>query len=272
MKKIVSSILLAIVVTPAAIAMPLESEPGLHPSFGLEGYHYNYRETFNGQYFMDDQGFKYGVYYGLSYQPSNTAFRFAFEGRNAWSSKIRYRSSGTGHHNNSNYQVFETRLLGLYPITCCNQWTLEGYTGLGGRFVANDDEGLLTSTGHSLYLRHSTYAYIPIGARAIKEFDNGIQLVGHVEYDWFLRGMQKSKFDDTFIINNQQHRGYGARAGVDLQIPSSTCVNYTIGAFVRHWNIAKSKAHTFETVNYRIDFFEPKNNTYEVGVRVGMVF
>lgn len=277
MKKIILSILLALatsfaLVTSAGVsAQPRFAQPGWFGDLGLEGYHYNYRERSyrDNSFLMKDTGPMYGLYYGLGYQPECIALRIALEGEIAWGDKIHYQSKSSGESSNEKYVRSELRLLGFYPWALSEQLTLEGYMGLGGRYVENDGWNTITTTGHVGYLRESTYSYAPIGIRIIKDLDCCMYLIGYVEYDWFLSGHQYSGLQGG--VNNTQDSGYGARLGLDLHIPSSfQAFDYNVGMFVRHWNIKDSSINTSN--NGRFTGLEPRNRTYEIGVKVGLVF
>lgn len=263
-------ILLATFATASVSAKVRFSEPGWFGDLGLEGDYYAYQEKINGrQFFMNDKGAMYGLYYAFGYQPKCTDFRFAIDGRIVAGSRIHYKSASSGTLKNSHYTITENRLLGFYPWQLDNTWIIEGYTGIGNRHANNDDRGLYTSTNAYTYLRHSQYTYIPIGMRVIKELANDLSVATHLEYDWFLSGTQKSYFQG--MLNNRQRHGYGVRAGVDVYIPSCyTAFNYMIGAFVRHWNIKDSTVNI--STNGRFVGYEPKNRTTELGIRFGLVF
>jgi hypothetical protein len=264
-KKIYGTTLLSTFVFASACANAEYLEQGLHHNLGLEGYHHTYRETVDGNFFMQLKGPMFGIYYNLAFQPKTTCFRFAIESRAAWGS-VNYNSRSTGRHKNGFQPAFEGRLLGSY-ITIFSLWVMENYIGFGARYLVNHPSNRLTTTGHSDYLRKSQYNYIPIGLRVIKELNNEMQFISYLEYDWFLSGLQKSYVGTTH--KHRQSRGYGARIGMDFHIPSCTyCLDYTIGVFARYWNIKDSKKISDGIWEY----WEPKNNTKELGVRVGLAF
>lgn len=259
--------LFSLAISSAVFANQAHRTPGWFADFGLEGYRYNYEETVKDQFLMSDKGPMYGIYYGFGYQPECMDLRFAVEGRNAWSRSIHYTSARTGSYDNANYKVLELRLLAFYPWHLDGGWTLEGYSGIAGRSLINDDYGTRTNTGAIGYYRSSNYVYLPVGLRVIKEIDD-MQLVTHLEYDWFMRGRQYSGVDGG--VTNNQNEGYGFRMGLDLYIPAcNQSFDYMVGAFLRYWDIEDS-----EEVQgiFRRGWYEPKNTTTEVGIRVGLVF
>lgn len=251
-----------------------DDETGLYGIFGLEGYSYDYKETSQrGNFLMGHRGPMYGVYYAFGTQPVGSCFRVAFEGRNAFSRYIHYRSSDTGSASDSKYSVFEPRLLGHFVFTCNDCTSIEPYIGLGGRFLNNDSSRQVTTTGHLGWLRNSTYTYIPLGFRFNHRMQNEMQFVIHAEYDYFISGTQRSTWRDGTVdvtFNNSQSKGYGARGGIEFRIPSTSCnITYTLGGFLRYWNVDKSKIHYISRTFYG---WEPKNRTIELGFRAGLIF
>ena len=68
--------------------------------------------------------------------------------------------------------------------------------------------------------------------------------------------------------------GYGLEASAIMTVPfGRRAINF--GPFVRYWNIDQSKSFVIanpEDPSERIEFFEPKNRTTELGVRVSFSF
>jgi hypothetical protein len=213
---------------------------------------------------MRNKGQLFGAYYVAELQPENTSFWFSVEGRVAFGYKVNYQSNGTGNAKDQKHRAFEGRLLGSYCIYIENQLDIEGYTGLGIRYLTTLPDKRPSTTGHYNYFRRSEYDYIPVGVRVVKVLSNDVRFIGHLEYDLFLRGQQKSNIRNVTVKDKQPH-GYGARIGMDFQIPSSEYdVSYTLGIFSRYWNIKDSIITN--------GGYEPKNSTQEYGVRLGLLF
>lgn len=256
-----------------ATASPLCYEPGWFGSLGFTGYSFHYKEKKeDNSFLMQDTGGLYGFFYSLGYKPQCMDLRFAVDGYFSWGDDIHYKSVGSGESKNNNkFKAAEVRLLGFCPWQLAPDLTLEGYTGYGGRVLANDCYDMVTTTGHSGYWRDSRYSYIPLGARMIKllNLNCDMYLIGHLEYDWFLSGKQYS--DIRGGVTNHQHSGYGARAGVDLQIPTGYAnLDVLLGVFIRHWNIKDSTVNVSR--NGSSGWYEPRNTTNEIGVNIGLVF
>lgn len=274
MKKLITATAITLAATfasPLAMARPSMANPGFFGDIGFEGLYYRYKELDrDDSFFMSDSGPMYGFYYVVGYQPACMAFRFYLDGHFNGSNSIRYKSDDTGTMDNSSYSVNEARLLSAYSWDLENQWKLEPYTGLAFRYLVNDDFDKRSTTGAVGWLRTSRYTYIPIGLRVVNDFED-MQWIGHIEYDWFINGKQNSRSLISYY-RNEQHNGFGARFGLDLLIPSSfACFDYSVGAFLRYWNIDESTVNQNIYNSNRIGW-EPQNTTYEIGVRLGLAF
>ena len=145
------------------------------------------------------------------------------------------------------------------------------YAGLGYRYLDDD-----SSTFDGGYERESNYFYIPIGIEAGKDMDNGWNVRGTLEYDLFLMGVQTSYLSDADPgyndLTNIQDRGYGYRFSLSLKKQSNKTV-FVIGPFVRYWNINESEE---EDITYYGIWegtgVEPKNNSTEIGIQIGLGF
>lgn len=262
------STLFMMTITPPLLANVRYLEPGCYHAFGLEAYHLKYRETiYHNLFFMSFKGQMYGGFYHFIFQPENTGLRFRLDGSATYGSHLHYHSLRTGDSKDVPFRIFEGRVLIGHAAAFGNQWILEEYFGLGIRFLGNDTSKLTSTTGHHGFYRSLRYYYVPIGIRIIQELENDAKWITSLEYDWFLSGLVRNNMRMTtgMTTKQRQSRGYGARIGIDLHIPSSTdCLNYTVGVFVRYWDIQKS------TVDR--GWYEPKNTTKELGVRIGIIF
>lgn len=258
-------VLSATLISPLATARPSMANPGCFGDIGLEGYYYSYREnSLNNRFLISDKGPMYGLYFALGYQPESMALRFLLDGRYTIGNNISNKSRVIGAPNRSSYSISEFRLMGLYSWDLENEAKFEAYAGLGIRGLVDNALTLHSTTiGNFGYLRTSAYLYLPLGIRFVKDLDD-LQCITHLEYDWFMSGTQRS-YTPIGVFVNDQTRGFGARMGVDLLIPSSfACFDYRIGAFIRYWNIAASTVH--------LGFYAPRNQTYELGLRLGLAF
>lgn len=168
----------------------------------------------------------------------------------------------------------EGRLLGGIAYQFSPTVGFRTYTGFAMRWLVNrfneksDDYG---------YRRTSTYYYLPIGV--VTEITPAetwkISVTG--EFDWFLRGYQESRLGDvnpTFYPNmpnsveNRQNKGYGLRASVRVDKQFSAVAGLFFEPFIKYWNIGNSEDEQGSAGTV----FEPKNNTREIGCRIGVSF
>jgi hypothetical protein len=149
-----------------------------------------------------------------------------------------------------------------------NKTKLYLYGGLGYRYL-NDD----MSVSDGGYERESNYLYLPIGIETAHNFDNWA-LGATLEYDIFLIGEQISHFSDIDPgfndLINEQTKGFGYRYSIKLHSKDEGVV---IETFVRYWDIRKSDKAAITYYGKYADYgYEPKNNSMEIGFRLGLRF
>lgn len=244
---------------------------------GLEGYYFQYREkNLDHSLLMKETGPVFGILFAAELAPCPESLKARLETRIAKTYFIHYSSPESGSLSNSRFWLNETRAMLAYPFILSEYCHIEPYAGLGFRYLHNDDRGRKTNQGYYAYLRTSRYHYVPIGVQMTNPINCDYMVKSYVEYDYFINGKQKSYLSwfGRITVNNRQHNGFGARVGVDfLKRDCDDDFYYFVGVFVRHWNIGKSR---FKMVNSRQHgrewWFEPKNSTYEVGLRIGATF
>lgn len=134
-------------------------------------------------------------------------------------------------------------------------------SGIGYRYLKDHAD-----KDPSGYLRESTYIYLPVTA-SLRYNADWFSVALNGEFDCLIFGHQMSHlpydypFDD---IRNDQHKGFGVRAGLKMQVNVSPRVGVFAEPFYRYWQIAESE------MTY--GFVEPYNTTEEYGVRVGLTF
>lgn len=229
---------------------------------GLQSYWYKYEEEVNGAFFMSNTGYKYGAsitgienlgddYYLIG------SFRYA-------TGDVEYTSaSGTADVSDD---VYEGRIL-LGSEAIVENYLLSSYIGVGYRRLDND----LRDFGSGGYRRTSQYLYIPIGVTHRFLLDQFSRLSTSIEYDYFLKGEQKSYLSDIGPsyaavfgdpINKQKH-GYGARINTAYEQ-----MNWSIGAFFNYWHIGDSETNYYYDGSDVYSAREPKNDTKEVGLEI----
>jgi hypothetical protein len=87
------------------------------------------------------------------------------------------------------------------------------------------------------------------------------------EFDLFLIGQQTSGIDingNGEPLKNTQHVGYGFRVSSKVSKKIEDKFAVFLEPFVKYWNIANS--------DFVDGYLEPKNNTVEYGVKIGITF
>lgn len=146
-------------------------------------------------------------------------------------------------------------------------FSLWPYAGLGGRFLTDK----LDESGPSGYRRESTYIYIPVGFNLRKQMGSSFSLTLNAQGDILLSGRQISKIEGTGNVHNTQDEGYGLRAGLRIQYNFGTFGIFA-EPFYRYWHIQNSEPQYYTDGYYIYTLLEPKNETREAGVKIGIVF
>lgn len=163
-------------------------------------------------------------------------------------------------------------------------WGFSPYTGVGFRHLSN-------GTGGVPGYRADDYLYLPLGLTTRPT--RALNLT--IEYDRLIRGWQKTRESafggveipatttaPAFTIDNftdvsfAQHRGWALRASATYRVVRLLSVE----PYYIHWTVDDSPASdvtaTFTvnqiTAHQRLGFYEPRNATNEVGVKVGFHF
>ena len=267
--------------------------PLTHVEIGGESFFYSYREPD----LMKTKGYKNGIFGSFTYRlkenerPQSLKEIFSgssgvnmlrVEGRYAFG-KTDYESNGTGSEDGIPYWAIECRGLAGYDIPLTSAVRLTPYVGLGYRYLYDDGGGGVTTTGHWGYDRESQYVYLPLGLETEYKFKNSWSIGLTVEYDYFIDGEQTSHLEDGGTgydpLENDQNDGYGLRGSFRV-MKESQAMDFFVEPFVRYWDIEDSKVSAL-TINgqvipvpgspgYVYGGREPKNNTTEYGVKLGL--
>lgn len=136
------------------------------------------------------------------------------------------------------------------------------FSGIGYRRLDDDSRGL-SSSGARGYRRTSQYYYIPVGIGKPLKISN-YDVIGIIEYDYFISGKQKSYLSDTqlysYDIENSQSTGYGIRGSLSFKKNG-----WIFTPFAEYWSIDKSNVLSAR-------WYEPKNYTKEIGVKIFKTF
>lgn len=234
---------------------------------GVEMSHITYKEPG----VMEEKGFMRGI--GGSYTYHNYIMLRA-EGRFSYG-QVDYKNSGT--MDNVNDYMLEFRGLGGHDFHISSGSIITPYIGIGYRYLNDDSSGRLTSTGEFGYERESNYLYSPIGIETLTKSDNGWSIGVILEYDYFWMGKQKSNLGSGaayygalgyYDIENDQNDGYGWRGSIKFQKERLKRI-VIIEPFIRYWNIEDSKTTTDPGGT---TYWEPKNNSTELGINVSVAY
>lgn len=229
---------------------------------GLQNYWYKYEEEVDGAFFMSNTGYKYGLSLTGTKNIGNDNYmmadvRFAI-------GDVEYESaSGKGDVSDNMYDV----RLAIGTETIADGNLLSSYIGLGYRRLNND----LRDLGSGGYRRESEYLYVPIGVVHRFRVSKTARFSTTVEYDYFLKGEQKSYLSDISPayaavfgdpINKQNH-GYGVRISTTYEQES-----WSAGLFFNYWNIDDSEKNYYTDGFFVYSIMEPENDTKELGLQV----
>ena len=272
------NLLLIIFLICLAAIKPLAAAGNKEYSIGFEISGYKYQEVYDGEKFMSIEGKRYGLSYEYlsrkstekssfwSYQVDLSYGDLIYDG-GFQDGKIKFKVNCRTDW----YQ--EHRLLyGLALPFNDNASVVMPYLGFCFRGLFNRvNDYTIIKDGNPAkivgYDRYSMYLYIPLSIILRSELDNEWLFSFTPEFDLFLIGQQISGIDangDGEPIKNEQYRGYGFRVSSRVSKKIEDKFAVFLEPIVKYWNIADS-----DIVNR---FLEPKNNTVEYGVKVGITF
>lgn len=202
-------------------------------------------------------GFEYSGTYALDSEWPNQSKGWFVRGDVRYATgKGNYSSGLSGTINDRPDWYYEIRGL-IGKDFYFGDYTLSPYAGLGYRYLFNDLRGV-TSTGGLGYRRESNYSTLPVGVTHRMNLANQSQLLTTVEYSYLIRGRQESKLSDSTPllqdVGLKQRNGYGLRLGTMVQFDK-----WSVGPSLMLWRIKESDRSTLT--------LEPRNNTYELGVK-----
>lgn len=154
---------------------------------------------------------------------------------------------------------WETRAL-IGTDFAMNGYVLSPYVGLGYRHLNNDLRSLVGG-----YRRQSTYLSLPIGLTHKFKDSPQSQIATTLEYIHLIRGRQTAQLSDYTSLRSdvtmRQKRGYGVRFKILKQLDT-----WSIGPSLTYWKLDASETSGTS------GFFEPKNNTVELGLNLSFRF
>ena len=220
---------------------------------------YKYTEPGNMSIKATKVGFDYSGTYAIGSEWPSRSTGWFLRG------DLRY-ATGKGDYSSSISGTLDKRPDWYYEIRglvgkdfAFGDYSLSPYAGLGHRYLFNDLRGL-SSTGALGYRRKSNYTTLPVGVIHRTNLANQAQLLTTVEYSYLIRGRQDATLSDanpaTPDFSGTQRRGYGLRLGAMLGFGT-----WSVGPSLILWRINESDKISTPA------FSEPRNNTYELGVK-----
>jgi hypothetical protein len=247
--------------TPREAAPQAAPEHAWRPGFeaGAEVYNFRYVEPS----IMRDHGVMYGP--TAAYTWYHDALALRGEGRLAFG-QVNYKSPFSGSMGDINDLALELRGLAGWELHA-KEVTLTPYAGLAYRYLRDDADGKVTSTGDGGYLRESNYFYSPIGVAAMMPLAGKWSFGATVEYDLFWLGRQESDLSDVApfypSVTNHQDDGFGWRGSLRF-VRHYEKHDLVLEPFIRYWHIGTS--------NISQGGYEPDNRTVEAGLMVAVTF
>jgi hypothetical protein len=247
-------------------------------TFGIGGeiFHVRYNEPWGNstEDMMSDNGVMGGVVAKYTYH-NDSNWMLRADSRFVWGA-LDYTSDGTGGISNIPVFSMEIRpLLGYDFYSDYQQIVYTLYSGFGYRYWNDQGGGKTSSTGNWGYDRESTYFYIPIGLEAQKDFLSGWTFGASAEFDWLIKGIQKSHLSQSPTgswsdVTNNQSDGFGVRGGLKIMHRSKN-IDVSLEPFVRYWHIGTSN-QSAPYVNGQLspanNGVEPNNRAVEMGADI----
>jgi len=195
-----------------------------------------------------------------AYTYADAGWYLKMDGRYSYGS-LKYEGSGT--QDSIPDSLLEIR--GVYgkDFMLRSWFSLSPYVGVGYRYLYNDSRGT-TSTGAIGYQRYSQYLYAPLGLTSRMSVGGPWVIAPTVEYDYFIKGRQKSKLTDTGLgfsdVINTQNSGYGYRLSIMAENGP-----WAFGPWMNYWHIGDSD---IVPIGMGFGLQEPQNETREFGLEV----
>ena len=209
-------------------------------------------------------GLDYAATYAFASQWPNSTQVWFLKGEVQYANgKADYSSVGTGTKDDNEDWYYELRgLVGRdYNM---GSYVLAPYVGLGYRFLRNDLRGQ-TSTNNNGYLRENTLTTAVVGLVHRTRLNQTQRLETRLEYMHALKGKQKVGFADIggTDLSLDQDQGYGLRASVMWGLNQ-----WSVGPVVTYWKVDDSESG----ISFNRAYYEPKNETTEIGLKAAYHF
>jgi hypothetical protein len=250
---------------------------------GAELFDYNYRERLEGETIVKDDGLVTGLTLGYVETIGNGTFlRARLKGA---SGSVDYRGSGMDGGARLGARLDDvSQSIGQLELHVGKDFqlgagsTLTPFIGLGTRVLVDESGGEVSEDGLLGYDREVAYAYVPIGVATRFRLGGRSALTVSAQYNWVAGGDVTSKFseidDEAPNVKVQLDDGHGFELSAIASVPvGGSEINF--GPFFRRWDIGRSRSFILRDPGgsgESIEFFEPRNHTSELGLRVSYSF
>lgn len=221
----------------------------------------------------------YGPMYGVSVSFLNTTdspnpqgqLRGRFDYMRSRTEDLTYDGAfmdGTPYkYKGDTFWFFDTMVAGGLEDRVAEKFSVAPYLGLGWRNHVDKKD---PEPGD--YKRKQTYLYLPIGIDWKIFPTRGLELSFNTELDVLLRGKNTTYLGGE-AMEFAQNSGYGLRFSTKLEYNFGKAGIF-VEPFFRYWNIADSETKCYYLPDYNATFcgLEPKNNTREFGMKIGVSF
>jgi hypothetical protein len=245
---------------------------------GVEVFDYSYRERFEGETIVYDDGLFGGFH--LNYVETIGGGLFLRGKLSAAAGSVDYRSPDPGGDErieNVGQSVAQLEFHIGIDLPVGGGATLSPFTGLAGRALVDESGGKVSTGGLNGYDREIGYAYVPIGLGARVPVGTGAILL-IAQYNLVVNGTAESKFSELdpelpdLKLDLDGGRGFEASVAYQMAVGKHAL---SFGPFVRHWKLDRSETFTVtnpDDPSEFIEIFEPRNSTTEVGLRLSFAF
>lgn len=224
---------------------------------------------------------------------------FRLEGMLAFGT-VDFDSDNAGTHNGRENFTYEVRGLAGYDLQASDDLVFTPYMGIGYRYLRDRSPGRIlpfsSFSGVFSFKRESKYLYVPFGLITSKKLSKGWEMDLTMEYDLLLKGDQNNHYNDggLKVINTQgdifvldakeyeQDKGFGLRGSARVTNKNEKR-HYFIEPYVRYWKLRDSATEPYTSGGGSIYWYggggtilregnQPKNETFEAGVKMGLQY
>jgi hypothetical protein len=246
---------------------------------GAEVFDYAYRERDSGETIVFDDGTIGGFRLGYTQRIGGGLFLRAR--LSAGFGSVDYRApdpGGDARIRNVDQTIGQLELHLGKDFKIGGASTLTAFAGLGARSLRDGSGGREATDGSLGYDREVNYAYVPVGLEARLPVSKASAILLSAQYNWVVGGDSTSRFSDIDSelpdVELELDRGHGFEASAAFQTKVGSHA-LSFGPFVRHWKIGRSEsfivANTDDPAD-QLEFYEPKNRTTELGLRLTFGF